>query len=75
MSLVIAPEESVGLGGDEKNFEVKIDVMGSLDGSVVWCLPLAQGVVLGTWDRVPCQNPCMEPVSLSLSLSLSLMNK
>ena len=50
-------------------------------------LPSAQGVILGTWDRVPCRAPCMEPasssacVSASLSISLSvcvcvcLMNK
>ena len=47
-------------------------------------LPSAQGVILETRDRVPCQVPCMEPASplplslslaLSLSLSLSLMNK
>ena len=48
----------------------------------VSCLvpPSAQGVILGTWDWIPCRAPCVEPaspsacvsVSLSLSLSLSL---
>ena len=46
-------------------------------------LPLAQGLILETPDRVPRRAPCMEPAypsacisaSLSLSLSLSLMNK
>ena len=44
-------------------------------------LPSAQGMILETWDQVPCQAPCMEPaspsacVSASLSLSQSLMNK
>ena len=47
-------------------------------------LPSAQGLILETRDRVPCQAPCIEPASLSpvplpLSLSLflcvSLMNK
>ena len=43
--------------------------------------PSAQGVILGTRDRVPCQAPCMEPaspspcVSASLSLCLSWINK
>ena len=40
-------------------------------------LPLAQGLMLGTWDPVPRRAPCTEPaspsacVSASLSLSLS----
>ena len=46
-------------------------------------LPLAQGVILETPDRVPHQAPCVEPTSpsacvsvcLSVSLSVSLMNK
>ena len=42
--------------------------------------PLAQGMILGTRDQVPCWAPGMEPASPSayvscLSLSLSLMNK
>ena len=51
---------------------------GSLGGAAIWRLPLAQGVILETRDRVPRQAPCMEPaspsayVSASLSLSLSL---
>ena len=40
---------------------------------------LAQGVILGSWDRVPHWAPCMEPASpsacVSASLSVSLMNK
>ena len=45
---------------------------GRLGGSAVKCLPLAQGVILESWDRVPRQAPCMElllplPVSLPLS--------
>ena len=42
-------------------------------------LPLAQGVILESQDRVPHQAPSMEPASpsacVSLSFSLSLMNK
>ena len=41
--------------------------------------PSAQGVILETWDRVPCRAPCMEPVStsacVSASLCLSWINK
>ena len=56
---------------------------GCLGGSVVWRLPLVQGVILESWDRVPHWAPCMKPASLSacasdslsLSLSVFLMNK
>ena len=60
----------------ENRMEVpqKVKNRGSSGGS----LPSAQGVILGTGDRVPRWAPCMEPaspsacVSASLSLSLSL---
>ena len=49
---------------------------GSLGGSAVKRLPLAQGVILETRDQVPHQAPCMEPASpfacVSASVSLSL---
>ena len=54
---------------------------GSLGGSVIWRLPLAQGAILESRDRVPHQAPGMEPaspsscVSASLSLSMSITNK
>ena len=34
--------------------------------------PLAQGVILETWDRVPRRAPCMEPASPSACVSASL---
>ena len=55
---------------------VKEVVKGSLGGAAVWRLPLAQGAILETWDRVPHQAPgawsllLPPPVSLPLSLSL-----
>ena len=52
--------------------------MGHLDGSVVKHLPLAQVVILGSWDRVLHQAPLEEPASpspcVSASLFVSLMN-
>ena len=53
--------------------------MGDLDGSVVEHMPLAQVVILGSWDRVLHQAPNREPASppayVFASLSVSLMNK
>ena len=50
-----------------------------LGGSAVWRLSSAQGVILGSRDRVPRQDPCTEPASasacVSVSLCVSLMNK
>ena len=51
---------------------------GSLGGAAVWRLPLAQGAILETRDRIPHGAPgawsllLPLPVSLPLSLSLSL---
>ena len=50
----------------------EIQSQGSLGGSAVWCLPLAQGVILESRDRVPCQAPGMEPASPSACVSASL---
>ena len=49
---------------------------GHLGGSVVECLPLAQVVIPGSWDRVPLGLPTGSllfplPVSLPLSLRVS----
>ena len=54
---------------------------GSLGGAAVWCLPLAQGAILETRDRIPYQAPgawsllLPPPVSLPLSLSVTIINK
>ena len=40
--------------------------LGHLGGSVVECLPSAQGVILGSWDQVPHPAPHKEPMSLSM---------
>ena len=52
---------------------------GHLGGSVVQCLPLAQGVILESQDQVPHWAACMEPTSptayVSAFVSVSLMNK
>ena len=57
----------------------QMDLQGHLGGSVVECLPLAQVVILGSWDRVPHQAPRREPASpsacVSASICVSLMNK
>ena len=52
---------------------------GRLAGSAVECLPSAQVVIPGSWDRVPHRAPCKEPPSpsacVSASVCVSLMNK
>ena len=46
---------------------------GSLGGAAVQRLPLAQGGILETRDRIPHRAPrCMEPASLSAYVSASL---
>ena len=50
--------------------------LGSLGGAAVWRLPLAQGVILETWDQIPRRAPgawsLLLPLPVSASLSLSL---
>ena len=48
---------------------------GHLGGSVVECLPLAQGMIPGPRDRVPHRGPVSPSVYVSASLCVSLMNK
>ena len=54
----------------------EIQIKGSLGGAVVWRLPLAQGAILETWDRIPRRAPgawsLLLPLPMSLPLSLSL---
>ena len=51
---------------------MKVVWRGSLGGSGVEHLPLAQGVILETQDRVPHWAPCMEPASFSACVSAPL---
>ena len=60
--------------------ELKLKSMGRLGGSVVECLPSAQGVILGSWDQVLHWAPAGSlllplPISLLLSVCLSWINK
>ena len=61
-------EGNTGLGSRQ--------VRGSLGGAAVWRLPLAQGAILETQDRIPHQAPgawsLLLPLPVSLPLSLSL---
>ena len=62
-----------------KNTDLNYLLLGHLGGSAVEHLPLSQGLILESWDRVPLQAPYMEPASpstcVSDSLSLFLMNE
>ena len=58
----------------KETHEVEFKQLGS--GQPQWpsglALPLAQGVILETWDRVPHWAPCVEPASPSVCVSASL---
>ena len=49
-----------------------ICMLGHLGGSGVERLPSAQGVIPGSWGRVPHGALCGEPASLPVSLPLSV---
>ena len=49
-----------------------VTMEGSLGGSAVWRLTLAQGAILESPDRVPHQAPRMEPASPSACVSASV---
>ena len=58
--------------------ELKTGGLGHLGGSVVEHLPLAQGMILGSWDQVPQRAPMRNlvlPLPMSLPLCVSLMNE
>ena len=64
-----------------REIRIKTTMRGSLGGSTVWRLPLAQGAILETRDRIPHQAPgawsllLPQPVSLPPSLSLCLFHE
>ena len=75
----ICASSFVGLSGLLQGYSDLEFLLEYLDGSVVEHLPLAQGMILGSWDRAPYQAPHREPAPpsayISASLSVSLMNK
>ena len=44
---------------------IRDQYQGRLGGSVIEHLPLAQGMILWSWDQVPYWAPCMKPASPS----------
>ena len=75
------PSDDQSLESLETPLPLKKSATEHLGGSVVECLPLAQGMILESWYRVPHQASYLEPaspstyVSASLSLYLSWINK
>ena len=57
-----------------EEFITNLKIWGSLGGAAVWCLPLAQGAILETRDRIPRRAPgawsLLLPLPMSLPLSL-----
>uniref|UniRef100_A0A8C0PT30 Electron transfer flavoprotein subunit alpha, mitochondrial n=1 Tax=Canis lupus familiaris TaxID=9615 RepID=A0A8C0PT30_CANLF len=73
-----------GIVADLFKESIKKEKEGSLGGAAVWRLPLAQGAILETRDRIPRRAPgawsLLLPLpvslpSLSLSLSVTIINK
>ena len=60
----------ITLGEQDKS--LKDTYKGHLGGSVVGCLPLAQGVIPESRDQVPRRDPRREPASPSARVSASL---
>ena len=56
----------------QKRICKNISLLGRLGGLVVECLPLAQGMILESWDQVPHQAPCEESASPSAYVSALL---
>ena len=68
----------MGKSVEESQSTSKATIWGHL-GAVVEHLPLAQVMILGSWDRGSCQASCGEPASPSAyvfaSLCVFLINK
>ena len=60
------------LFGQKQNTVLKEHLVGCLGGSAIERLSSAQGVILGSQDRVPRRAPCIEPASLSACVSVSV---
>ena len=62
--------------GAGRRVRIKSGFLGSLGGTAVWRLPLAQGAILEIQDRIPRRAPSawslLLPLPMSLRLSLSL---
>ena len=59
----------------EWKISLKHTMKGSLGGSAVWRLPLAQGAILESWDPVPLWAPGMLLLLLPPPVSLPIINK
>ena len=64
--LLYESHENIGNNDQNRLFQ------GSLGGAAVWRLPLAQGTILGSLDRVPRRAPRVEPASPSACVYASL---
>ena len=52
-------EVKLSLFADDMILYIENPKVGSLSGAAVWRLPLAQGAILETLDRIPRRAPCM----------------
>ena len=72
MNFKIIHVKSRKLGFNQETQKLYKKIQGHLGGSAVKCPPLAQHMILGSWDRVPHRAPCMKPASPSAYVYLSV---
>ena len=74
LSLLVGMQKDVATVENSVDGPREVKKRGSLGGAVVWCLSLAQGAILETWDRIPHWAPgawsLLLPLPVSLPLSL-----
>ena len=74
LTLLVGMQKDVATVENSVDGPREVKKRGSLGGAVVWCLSLAQGMILKTWDRIPHWAPgawsLLLPLPVSLPLSL-----
>ena len=72
-------KENFNLHAKEYNVSQEKLAQGSLGGAAVWRLPLAQGAILETGDRIPHRAPgawsLLLPLPMSLPHSISVCHE
>ena len=75
--MLLACDTEMGASEGFKSAVYQVSEEGRLGGSAVERLPLTQGMIPGSWDRVPHRGPRRKPASslASASLCVSLISE